>query len=321
MKFNIFNTWECIYKKIIYLLIVLVSVLSIVWYFNSADIKKSDTAYIISILYALFLFLIGVYNNYMQDKIEEKFFERKNYYLNLLNLKDLFNTIDFENCSDKDIYSFIIAFKTFTGRTNSLKNTHPYISEQGFRFNNKELILEDDFISMRKMLIEKLNIEISKYIDENSIDIKCPYPNINDLCFNVEEWCTEYTYLIGNELKNMQDYIYKLFSDFQKEQDNLEIATQKILNKYKCYKLHINWNIKKIECTYGQKIKFEFLQQEQFVYEIRHIRQMLEDIQSNMCHNTYLSDTIIEVKYDIQSIHNKIVSLENILNEEILSNL
>ena len=125
MKFNIFSTWELIYKKIIYILISFISALCICWYLKLPDTQKTDTAYIVSILYALFLFLIQIYDNYMKNKIDEKFHERKDYYLNLKDLKEIFNLINYEDCSEEDVYKLIIDFKVFTRPTDN--NRKPYI--------------------------------------------------------------------------------------------------------------------------------------------------------------------------------------------------
>ncbi len=321
MEFNIFRTWELVYRKIIFILIMVISILSIRWYFKSSDTQKSDTAYIVSILYALFLFLIGIYDNYMKNKIDEKFYERKDYYLNLLKLKDLFNTMNFENYSDKNIFDSILLFKWFTGRTGNLKNVQPYILQQGFTFNDTELAIEDTFIESRQKLIRTLNNEIIQYIDENSISKKCPYPNVDKVYFNVKEWCIEYTNLTDKDLASMVNYIYKLFSKLQKELDEFEIIMQRIIKQYKSYKMKVEWNIKTIEDIYGPKLKYEFLQEDRIINEVRPIRQLIEEIQMNMCSNKDLSDSISEVKEDIQSVYEKIILLENNLEDTIIYDL
>jgi len=321
MEFNIIRTWELVYRKIIFILIMVISTLSICWYFTSSNTRKNDTAYIVSILYALFLFLIGIYDNYMKNKINEKFYERKDYYLNLLKLKHLFNTMNFENYSDKDIFDSIMLFKWFTGRTGNLKNVQPYILQQGFKFNDTELAIEDIFIENRQKLIGTLNNEIIQYIDENSISKKCPYPNVDKVYFNAKEWCIEYTNLTDKDLDSMVNYIYKLFSKLQKELNEFEIIMQRIIKQYKSYKIKVEWNIKTIEDIYGPKLKYEFLQEDRIINEIRPIRQLIEEIQMNMCSNENLSDSISEVKEDIQSVYEKIILLENNFEDTIIHDL
>ncbi len=317
MEFNIINTWELIYKRIIFIFILLISILSICWYFKSVDTQKSDTAYIVSILYALFLFLIGIYDSYMKNKIDEKFYERRNYYLNLLKIKDLFNTINFENYSDEEVFEAIIWFKGFTSRADGMQNVQPYILQQGFKFDDEELTIEDEFIVSRQKLIEKLNNGIMQYIDKNSISKKCPYPKLDKVYFSVEEWCIKYTNLNGRGLKNMEDHIYRLFLESQKELDEFEIIMQKVLETYKSYKKKVEWNTKTIENTYGPKLKYEFLQEDRLVNEIKSIRILIEGIQMNMCSNGDLSEFISEVKGDIQSVYERVLLFENNLGDEI----
>lgn len=119
IKFDIIKIWERVYKKIVILLVVGITIWSVNWYLNLND--KSDT-FIVSTLYALFLFGMGIYLNYMENKIDEKFYERKDYYLVLLRLKAMFNTMNLENYSDEDVFSAIISFKTFTGRSDGMKD-------------------------------------------------------------------------------------------------------------------------------------------------------------------------------------------------------
>lgn len=315
IKFNIIGTWEIIYKKIIFILILLISVLSIYWYLTSGEIRKSDTGYIISILYALFLFLIGVYSNHMKNKIDEKFYERKKYYLNLLKLKDVFNNMKFENYSEKDILEAIICFKGFTGRTDNFKNVQPYISQQGFKFSNKELNIEDEFLRSRSILIDELNKRIINYIDKNSLSKKYPYTRIEQVYFSVEEWCNKYITSNDKELKDMENYIYKVFLELQKEMDRLQIIMKKVSKKYKTYKLQVEWNIKTIENIYGAKLKYEFSQEDRFINEIRINRELIEEMSRSMCTEDNLLDVTSEINDSMLSIYNKLETLENNLGE------
>lgn len=232
----------------------------------------------------------------MENKIDEKFYERKKYYLNLLKLKDVFNNMRFENYSEKDILESIMWFKEFTGRTDNLKNIQPYITQKGFKFNNKELSIEDEFITSRSILIDELNKRIIKYIDKNSLGKKYPYPRIEQVYFSVEEWCDKYITSTGKELKDMEDYIYKLFLELQKEMDRFEIIMKKVSKKYKKYKLQVEWNIKTIENTYGAKLKYEFSQEDRFINEIRINRELIEEMSRSMCTEDNLLDVISEIK-------------------------
>ncbi len=94
MRFYIFTIWEIIYKKVITVLVAGITIWSVYWYLNLKD--KSDT-FVVSTVYALFLFIIGIYINTMDKKVNDKFYDREEYYLSLIKLNSVFKTFDLEN--------------------------------------------------------------------------------------------------------------------------------------------------------------------------------------------------------------------------------
>lgn len=94
MRFYIFTIWEIIYKKVITVLVAGTTIWSVYWYLNLKD--KSDT-FVVSTVYALFLFIIGIYINTMDKKVNDKFYDREEYYLSLIKLNSVFKTFDLEN--------------------------------------------------------------------------------------------------------------------------------------------------------------------------------------------------------------------------------
>lgn len=318
MNFRIFKIWEIIYKKVIITLIGVFTIWGIDWYLNLND--KSDT-FIISTLYALFLFLIGIYINYMEDKIDDKFYERKDYYLVLLRLKDIFNSMSLDKCLEKDVIRAIISFKVFTNRADGMKDKgiQPYIPEKGFKFKYNELNIEDKFIRKRNNLLDRLNNNVMDYINKNSIATTVPYPHIDNLDFNIKEWCSKYCKLGDDKLKNMETYVYGLFSEFQDDMDELHLLMQKITKLYCFYRKKVALNIKRIENTYGKRLEYEFYKENQYVYEISSIRDIVQQIHDTMCsndENEELSNDITELREDISSLYERIESLEdNLINE------
>ncbi|MGK0467249.1 hypothetical protein [Clostridium sp.] len=317
MNFDIIDIWERLYKKVIILSVIVITILSVNWYLNLKD--KSDT-FIISTLYALFLFGIGIYMNYKGNKINKKFYDRKDYYLILSRLKSVFKTMNLENYSDEDVFRAIISFKTFTSRTNGMKDVQAYVPEQGFKFKHKELNLEDDFIERRNTLLEKLRINIIDYIDKKSINKKYTYPQINNIYFEAREWCSEYCNLNRDELENMETYIYDLFSELQNEMDELECLMGKITKLYSSYREKVEWNMKTIECIYGKRLEYEFYKEDKYINEIRALRDIVENVNNNMCSNNEyeeLSSNISELRQDIISLYEKIEYVEDNLTIEI----
>lgn len=317
MFFTIINIWERIYKKIIYFLVIGITIWSAYWYINLED--KTDT-FIVSTLYALFLFVIGIYMNYMQHIIDEKFYDRTDYYFNLKRLKDVFNTMIFESYSDEDVFEAIITFKVFTGRTDSIEEKPVYVSELGLKYNYSDIDIENDFIKKRNSIINKLNISILDYINKNSIDKKCPYPRINNVQFNTNEWCNKHCNLNNEELKSMEKYINDLLSTLRNEMADLGLLMKSIMQKYRLYKKEAEWNIKKIESIYGTRLKYEIYKEDQYFNEIKSIKVLLEQVNNNMCsYNNYeeLLNNINDCNREICLLHEEIHILENNLSKEI----
>lgn len=314
MKFDVIGMWEMIYKKVIILSVVGLTIWSVNWYLNLTD--KSDT-FIVSTVYALFLFAIGIYVNYMGNKINESFYDRKDYYLVLSKLNSIFNILNLEDYSDKDVFMAIVHFKTFTSRTDGMKDIPPFVPEEGFRFKYKELDIEDEFIEKRNKLLGKLKENIMDYIDKNLIIKTVPYPNIDSIYFDVRGWCTKNCKIDKNELENIETYIYGLFSESRNEMDELELLMQKITKLYRSYRDKIIWNMKIIENTYGKRLEYEFYKEDQFLNEIRPIRMLVEQVKNSMCTYDELSNDISEFKEDISSLYERIELLEANLTEEI----
>jgi len=174
MRFYIFTIWEIIYKKVITVLVAGITIWSVYWYLNLKD--KSDT-FVVSTVYALFLFIIGIYINTIDKKINDKFYDRKEYYLSLIKLNSVFKTFDLENYSDDNILQSIINFQGFTSRSSELKKYPPYIPIKGFKFKDEELNVENEFIEKRRSLITTLHKNIMDYIDNNSIEKKMSLPS------------------------------------------------------------------------------------------------------------------------------------------------
>src|SRR5690625_223026 len=71
--------------------------------------------FIISIVYALFLFVIGTYMYNMSSKTQNLLYRRKNQYINLKILYSMYSSEVFSDNEDR-LFSFINMNKGFTGR-------------------------------------------------------------------------------------------------------------------------------------------------------------------------------------------------------------
>lgn len=116
MKFRILSFQEKNYKSVITLFVILLTVLSLYFFINSGEDVQSLLGFVISIIYALALFLIGIYINSVTAKIENRFLTMKTVYheLSLLRAcwkhaqKDLLFSDYFKTSTN------IISIKVFT---------------------------------------------------------------------------------------------------------------------------------------------------------------------------------------------------------------
>lgn len=261
----------------------------------------------------------------MGDKIDDKYFERKDYYLNLLGLRNIFNNMNLEKYLDEDVSKAIISFKVFTSRTDGMKNKdiHPYVPERGFKFKYNELNIEDEFIEKRNNLLSKLNKNIMDYINKNSITTTVPHPYIYSVDFNIKEWCSEFCKLDEDELESMEAYIHKLFSESQDDIDELHLLMRKITKLYSYYRKKVEWNIKKIKNTYGKRLEYEFHKENQYIDELSSIKDLVQQMYDTMCSNNQydededLLNDITELKQNINSLYERLDSLEDNLIDEI----
>ena len=115
MKFKIFGLSEK-YYKIVTAIVTIVVTLGCFVYYDGLD-DKGNT-FVVATLYAAFLFIVGLYLSYMSNCISNKLYERKNEYIMLRRLNDIFSTSCMTSLdSYSDISLAVISFQTFSGRT------------------------------------------------------------------------------------------------------------------------------------------------------------------------------------------------------------
>ncbi|HEY5561217.1 MAG TPA: hypothetical protein VIK72_05565 [Clostridiaceae bacterium] len=317
MRFTIINIWERIYKKIIVSFVILITIINVGLYLNLTD--KSDT-FVFSTLYTLLLFIIGIIVNFMEKKIDGKFYDRKDCYFMLKRLKDLFKTIKLKNYSVEDVRDEIIWFKTFSCRYERIKGGQPYIYEQGFKFDYTELDLETKFLEKYDNLFKKLNNCIQDYIKENSISTKVTFTHIDSIYFDVAGWCSKYCNLKDEELNKMEKYIYDQIIGLQFEMKELETLMKKVTRLYSSYRKKVEWNIKKVEKAYGKRIEYEFYKEDKYINEIIKLRADVMKVNDNISskdEHEELLDNFCEIKENINRLNEKIDSLEDEIISEI----
>lgn len=317
MNFNVFSFWEKHYKRIMRIIVILITFGSIFLYFYFN--KDADIAFIISIVYALILFDIGIYSNYMDNIINNRYFIRKKTYLNLKKLKSVLKSINLSSQDDNKLLLLVISFKTFTSRGKGMSNAPPYIKEDGFKFNFKKLVIEDKFITQRNNLTTKLNKELSTYIEEMSIEQKYPYINIISVFFDQTEWYKKYDYLSETDLINIQNFISNLYIKYKNEINELKKTMNRVVHLYsKCYK-KANDNIKRIEDTYGNKLHNELSKEDDYNYDINHITTLIDNLSKTVYTYEDAQEHIDDINNSFISIAQKLNDIEANLTDEINS--
>lgn len=254
MKFKIFGLSEKYYKIVTAIVTTVVTMGCFVYYDGLDD--KGNT-FVVATLYAAFLFIVGLYLSYMTNCISNKLYERKNEYIMLRRLNDIFSTSCMTSLdSYSDISLAVISFQTFSGRTKGyisgdekkkaishvvpievMMESHPqlnhrnleqekrYIREVGFTFEPKLQKVEDSYKGEYYRLKNSIQDKINEYIAENKIELNTRggFFEIDLLDTNYEDWCNEYVSEKSSETKeNLIEYIYGVINDKQKDFDNLE---------------------------------------------------------------------------------------------------
>lgn len=316
MKFNLIGFHERYYKIVSLVLVVGLTASSIMGYQRLED--KSDT-FVIATMYALVLFAVGIYLTNMDKKISDKFYDRKDFYLNLKRLEEVFKSNSLEEYSDKSVFSSIMSFQAFTARASGLLGMKPYVSEKGFIFQYDDLKIEDEFIKARSDLINKLQNEIQSYIYKNDIKIQFSYVGILDIYeFDVDKWCDEN--ILGDEeqIEGVKTHIYNYLEILRPELDNVEILMKNINDLYSNYLSETIGNLKMIEKVYGKRLLYEIDKENRYIETIYSLQETVVNANRTMCSKEEykkLADDIRECRYDIKALGEQI----KIVEENIVS--
>lgn len=211
MKFTVFSIQEIFLKWIVIISVSSVSTASILYYFQLVD--KGDT-FIISILYALFLFVLALYVTSISNNIHNSFSRRKDEYINLKKISPFFSKVNTLTEYD-DIKKFIISNKALSGRLDNMKEEMdkqkmtPYITEDGFNFSQRYIKVENEFCEQHDEILKDWNKKINEYIVLNKLNNKVNYIHLNNIEKLIDcSWWEEYLDL--NPIQRRNYNIYKI---------------------------------------------------------------------------------------------------------------
>lgn len=322
MNFKIFSWSEKWYRIVTTIVIIGVTIGCFVYYNKLSD--KGDT-FVIATIYAAFLFIAGLYLSYMSNSMSNKLYERKNEYIMLKRLNEIFSISCMMSLNSyKDISLAIISFQVFSGRTkehingkdkrdaiahtvpldfmikpqtqvdnNDSIKRHHYISEIGFKFEPKLQIVEDSYNLEYSNLKSSIEKEINAYITKNEIELNIHggFFELNLLDTNYEDWCNKCV-SEGNaeEKEALIQYIYKVIDGKKADFRILEEKKKQLIKYYhKCNK-RIQSNLKRMNDTYGNRLEFIINTKEDILEEIEILSDRIERIESII--ESRASDTI-----------------------------
>lgn len=352
MKFNIFSLSERCYKVVAAIITIGVTVGCFVYYYKLDD--KSNT-FIVATMYAAYLFIVGLYLSYMSNNISNKLYERKNDYIMLKRLNEIFSTSCMTSLdSYKDISFAIISFQVFTGRVkrniskdakkkaiiatvpfnfmiepqaqidNELSEERHYIKEIGFKFEPKLQKVEDSYNSEYAKLKASVQENINTFISEHEIELNIHggFFELDLLATNYEDWCNEHVSEKSAERKEaLIQYIYKTIEDKQAEFNNLEKKKIHLIKYYKKCNRRIQKNLKFMNNTYGNRLEFIINTKEDILVQLELLSARIEEIEKNI--DSKVSDYIDvtnECRSDISNIQSNLQELQENIVEEIQIN-
>lgn len=303
MNFKVFGLHEKIYKFLVYG-IVIISTISCIYYYIKT-VNKSDT-FIISIVYALLLFIVGIYITTMQNKVQNSFYRRKDQYHVMKKLNALFLTTDTNSCSDDDLRSFIIFHKGFTGRTHDGykdKENPIYIDPDCFNYKNSFIILENKFIENQSVILHILNVKTNEYIDGNHLNKKVPYILISKVIEFLEDtsgWCEKNLELTTLQLEDFIEYIDKILEGSNKIIKEFKITISNLNKKHLKYSKKIKSIINKIENIYGERLFNEINKNDTIAHKFGVLEDLIKEVDRNMA--TYESHN--ELHEELEGVFN-----------------
>lgn len=349
MKFKIFGFVEKSYKVITAFIIMAVSIGCFVYYYNLED--KSDT-FIIATVYAAFLFIAGLYLSYMSNSISGKLYQRRNEYIMLKRLDEIFGASCMTSLdSYKDVLFAIISFQVFSGRNKErytreekkkaiintipacflLKEQHKLdnielsyrgysIREIGFVFEPKLQKIEEEFTRKYSEIKRTIQDTVNDYILENEIklNISGGFFELDLLSTNYEDWCNEH--ISGESIdkkENLINYIFMVIASNESEFNKLDEKKMKLVRYYtKCNK-KLQKNLNRMNNTYGHLMEYIVKTKEDIIDKMDIVLERIDEVENIIKNNA--SDTVDatnEFNRNVSGLYSELQDMqENLITE------
>lgn len=306
MKFNVFTFEELRYKVLVFLLVVVITIATVFAYLNVP--KGTDTgftSYVLSITYALLLFIVGLYITHMSSKKQNMFLKRKEQYKSLHQLLNLYETDAFKENYD-EMYN--VVFSQVLMR-NAKPNGNSLISFKGYEQTEKYLNIEKEFLSTTKEINELLNKEVKNYVAAKKIKMKVKFLFIVDKTIffkDVKKWAEEHLDLSDIETvefvqfaNNLPNAHNKIFKKMNKTSNKLK-KERNIAHK-KCKN-----NIRNIEEMYGDLLVESLKEEKELSSNFLFIQQLIQELKEELLKESSFESNMETYFYKIETILNRI---------------
>lgn len=287
MKFKVFKLQELIYKKVAYVIVSIVTMVCIyLYFFNGAD---GDIAYILSIVYALILFIVSLYFNNMSILTQNMFLKRKEQYRSLKELNNLYK----HNLKEKeDLTKFIFMAQAFTGRISPDKGG--YIKLNGFEYKQKYLKLEENYLKQKRDYIDLITDEINNYVVANKIIKKVVNVYVHDLenlFENLSDWIEKQFELTTEEKEAFSNFINNCSVRNKLKLKRIEKMERKIIKMInKTHKKSQN-NFEKIEEIYGDMLFSSLYEDNVLSSNFAIIEGLIKELKSEVLYTIEFEDS------------------------------
>ena len=305
MKFNVFSFIELRFTAIVTFIVALITIASCRYFFV---VENKDTTFIVGIVYALLLFIIGLYITHMNNRVNNMFYCRKQYYQTLLKLDSLFSRVNYSAHNYDEKYSFILFHQLFTGRVEKYEE-NIYIKSDCFVYMKKYLDVEEKYSDEYSRLKQLFNNNVIEYINRNRLVKKVPNPSISNLykfVIHTTEWIDEYLDINEEQKKPLINYITdmivaeKHLKNIKKYRNSLNQKDNKILSEIRKIK-------NRLEQIYGDRLSEEIEKDNTFRNGLISLDSLITDIINNMI----TIDSINEIQTDIRDLQHNISQIED----------
>ncbi|QSO48354.1 hypothetical protein [Alicyclobacillus mengziensis] len=322
MKFRIFGWHELTYKWIALLVMVALTFGSLKYH---ASHPTDD--FVISIIYALFLFIVGIYTANMSSTVQNLFYRRREQYLNMKSLKLALSLEKLESLSDDSVKSFIITHQVFTARswTPTEQTPRPIVRTEGFTYKKAYIELETDILNELRKFAQDIELGVRQHIECNRLKQKVRYINVSEMdkiSRDVDAWIDAHLELDEQQTNDFKRFINLFVMTREKEIRRYEKKKEKFRKLNLKYVDKVNKIIQRIERTYGDRLKFELEEKHDLKYRLNVLEELITNVKENLLDDDdierIVGDKLDDISSNLEAINSEISHLREDVEDSIL---